>query len=55
MSILEILNVLMIGWLVGFVSFAFLDCLSMSKRAKKERARHDLEIARIKAVRSVTR
>lgn len=55
MGMLEILNVLLLGWFVGFVSFAFIDCFMISRRIRKDRERTDMEIARIKAARSVTR
>lgn len=55
MGMLEIINVLIIGWFVGFVSFAFIETAMTLKNIKKERCRHDMEMARIKAARSVTR
>lgn len=53
MGFLEILNVLALGWFVGFMSFAFIDILCSMRKMKRERVRHDMEIARIKAARSV--
>lgn len=55
MGMLEIINVLIIGWFVGFVSFALIETAMTLKNIKKERVRHDMEMARIKAARSVTR
>lgn len=43
------------GWCFGFISFAIIDLISMNKRQKKEQVRHDMEMARIKAARSVVR
>lgn len=55
MSMLEIVGVLAVGWSFGFVSFAIIDCFRIMKDMKESRKRHDMEIARIKATRSVVR
>lgn len=55
MGLFEIFNVVLFGWFVGFLTYAFIDMFSMRKQMEKERVRHDLAMARIKAVKSVTR
>lgn len=53
MGIFEILNVMLVGWFVGFMTFCFIEIFTGMRRMKKEQVRHDLEMARIKAARSV--
>lgn len=55
MGFLEIINVLLLGWFVGFMSFCFIDIFCSMRKIKKERVRHDMEMARLKAARSVSR
>lgn len=55
MGLLEIIGVLAVGWMFGFISFAIIDCFRIMKEIKENRKRTDMEIARIKAARSVTR
>jgi len=53
MTLFEILNVLLFGWFVGFLTYAIIDFFSTKKSMEKERVRHDLAIARIKAAKMV--
>lgn len=43
------------GWCFGFISFAFIDIFTSMKRAKKEQARHEAEMARLKIYHSLGR
>lgn len=55
MGILDIIGILIVGWMFGFVSFAIIDSFRIMKEIKENRKRTDMEIARIKAARSVIR
>jgi hypothetical protein len=54
-EIVRVFSYIVFGWGVGFVSFAVIDFFRISKEIKENKVRHDIEMARIKAARSVTR
>jgi hypothetical protein len=54
-EMLRVLSYIVFGWGVGFFSFAVIDFFRITKEIKENRVRHDLEMARIKASRSVVR
>jgi hypothetical protein len=51
----RVLSIVLFGWGIGFLSYAIIDCFRITKEIKVNKERHDMEMARIKASRSVAR